>query len=982
MMLVGSLVFPNESASISITSIVAAQTQFSVWTDESEYSVGAAVAIHVSPVPAIGVSFWLTVWKPDGSQLRIDLSPGQDTAMMIAEEVGDYMVELWGQAVAANPTPELLATCYFSATAPLQVLYRGTVHYVPSPGRYEVIIQEIVQDPTRQLKAGDFTGVSVYGQGQIIGDIQVGSYVEVYGEYAGLSAGFQQVNAYRSYHYIRLLTPSIDLVIIQCWVDPQSPKEGDSVTFYKTIANRGTSDADNVLVEAYLDNSLYYSDRGLFKAGDTHTGHAPPWTATTGSHTVRWVVNFDRSVLESDYSNNEASCSFEIGAGKLPDLTVYGLRMSPGNPNSDDEVTFYATIANQGYAPACGPYWRITLDGATLGELGTYVCAEPGWTLDVSYPEWTAVQGSHEVCWIVDPTNAIAESNEDNNSACMRFTVGTKPPPPPQVDVWTDKGGGGLNIPDGSYDVRDTVRIVYSVDKYVAFASLTFSGPRKFTNNLGSQQAGKYSYDFQTKDEDAGRWAVTFLVCASGDPGMGLCDSRTMAKDTVAFDVQKPEESLERAIAIWDQITLYDAFAQSQTEGGGPTEVCKSLDGSSVWSSCFSVQQNYWIYNSQNAGVFWAQNVIHVAELSEGHYAATYTFVVFDRNDMENPLRCERPLSLDCRFLFFLTDVSFPMTFTLHSSISFENGDYKLGMRNELGRFEFLLPNNANCPCYIQVTRFGSPIANFVVVGAASSEAALFERMRASYAPGYVQSPDESCHGVSFTVIHRKETTGESSKNVIWDDNTRSINLDNTKTDQGVYFARIDAQSKACPSLPQSAVRILFDMALDPPDALAHILVTDAQGRASGYDVQGTPRNEIPNSFVYRGAGGEHVVLVDPISTYQVTVTGVSSGNYRLSLTKQTNLGEVVTKSFEAGIDAGESQQFQLEMNTVTLNRTAGETNERKSYTWILAAAVVLTVILTAGQLYRRNKASGESPRILAVERRPKITDVRNKETQ
>jgi len=104
-----------------------------------------------------------------------------------------------------------------------------------------------------------------------------------------------------------------DLVVYKCWVSPSNPKQEDSVTFYAVIANIGGSDANNFRLETYLDGGLYDSGSLSLRAGEeTQVWSEIPWRAEDGSHTVRWVINPDRSIEESDYGNNEASCSFFV----------------------------------------------------------------------------------------------------------------------------------------------------------------------------------------------------------------------------------------------------------------------------------------------------------------------------------------------------------------------------------------------------------------------------------------------------------------------------------------------------------------------------------------------------------------------------------------------------------------------------------------------------------------------------------------------
>jgi hypothetical protein len=104
-----------------------------------------------------------------------------------------------------------------------------------------------------------------------------------------------------------------DIAVPSCWVSPSSPHQEDSVTFYAEVDNIGGSDAPNVEIDAYLDGTLFRSERASIPASTSATWRSDsPWVAEDGSHTLRVVANADHSVEESDYRNNEASCSFFV----------------------------------------------------------------------------------------------------------------------------------------------------------------------------------------------------------------------------------------------------------------------------------------------------------------------------------------------------------------------------------------------------------------------------------------------------------------------------------------------------------------------------------------------------------------------------------------------------------------------------------------------------------------------------------------------
>jgi len=67
-------------------------------------------------------------------------------------------------------------------------------------GDYTIKIKRVLHDPRKLFKEGDTVIIPVYKNGKVIGDVKVGSYVEVYGEYG--------YGVHQSYHYIKKMPES------------------------------------------------------------------------------------------------------------------------------------------------------------------------------------------------------------------------------------------------------------------------------------------------------------------------------------------------------------------------------------------------------------------------------------------------------------------------------------------------------------------------------------------------------------------------------------------------------------------------------------------------------------------------------------------------------------------------------------------------------------------------------------------------------
>jgi len=150
------------------------------------------------------------------------------------------------------------------------------------------------------------------------------------------------------------------------------------------------------------------------------------WQATAGAHTLRWELDYDNRVAESNEGNNAASTSWTTGTGLDLQAERTYLRTAK---NSGDQVTspqvgqtvyfhFDYAVTAPGTTSPIG--LRALLDGAVAcsgthdGRAGAWVqwCADP----------WVATGGAHTLRWELDFSNAFAEADEDNNAATASWT--------------------------------------------------------------------------------------------------------------------------------------------------------------------------------------------------------------------------------------------------------------------------------------------------------------------------------------------------------------------------------------------------------------------------------------------------------------------------------------------------------------------------------------------------------------------------------
>jgi hypothetical protein len=168
----------------------------------------------------------------------------------------------------------------------------------------------------------------------------------------------------------------------------------------------------------------------------------------------------------------------------LPDLTVTGLEATSTKATKSATVT--ATIAN----PVSGAVVRFLVDDVAIGERTLAdVGANGTATASVAWSLKGVSNGAHTIKAIVDPTNAIAESDEGNNTGTLQVDVrgnkvqngdfetssnGTSP------DNWSGSGqttysGGAASAGPGGKWTSDPISIVPGV-RYGFDALISGSG--------------------------------------------------------------------------------------------------------------------------------------------------------------------------------------------------------------------------------------------------------------------------------------------------------------------------------------------------------------------------------------------------------------------------------------------------------------------------------------------------------------------------
>ena len=128
--------------------------------------------------------------------------------------------------------------------------------------------------------------------------------------------------------------PLPDLIVQEINYSPNQPESGDYVTFTVTIKNQGSvSTGSRVDIELFVDGSSKGSDTiSSLNAGSSTTKNFH-WTYTSGTHSIKAIVDNDNDVDESNEFNNELIVSISsTGSTSSEDL---GNENDPYSDNSD-----------------------------------------------------------------------------------------------------------------------------------------------------------------------------------------------------------------------------------------------------------------------------------------------------------------------------------------------------------------------------------------------------------------------------------------------------------------------------------------------------------------------------------------------------------------------------------------------------------------------------------------------------------------------
>ncbi|GAB2531298.1 CARDB domain-containing protein [Rufibacter soli] len=278
---------------------------------------------------------------------------------------------------------------------------------------------------------------------------------------------------------LTVIEPTVDLVLKTPALSVATVLTGNTVAASVTIENTGTVAASNSTVHYFLsaNNTYEATDVALgsstggslaaaTSAAKSETLTIPAGTAA-GTYFVLFVADKDNTILESNEGNNVQNVKLTVLTPYI-DLVVQNATVSPASAVVGTTVTANSVIMNNGTVAAASSVMGYYLSTNSTFEstdvaLGTSTGASLGAgeasakTASLTIPAGTA-PGSYYILFMADPSQAVSESNENNNLSAAILTLTAQAVALPDLVVTTTAGTpAGSTIPGGTIQAAGTV---------------------------------------------------------------------------------------------------------------------------------------------------------------------------------------------------------------------------------------------------------------------------------------------------------------------------------------------------------------------------------------------------------------------------------------------------------------------------------------------------------------------------------------------
>lgn len=282
----------------------------------------------------------------------------------------------------------------------------------------------------------------------------------------------------------------------------------DQVKVSATIKNTGKGDSGNYIVAIRNKadgsvlgqkdmNNLKLNQKGTFFFTLTDLN----WTQE-GTNNLEVVIDPDNNISESKENDNSKSLSLKVVIPKPPDLSISKSSLSPRKVTYDrlnKNIKVLATIKNSGDIES-GIYTIILRDkasGLVITEQSLKTLKAKG-SFNFSYTmpslDWWAQEGKNNIEIIVDSANAVTESNEDNNSAIVSFTVKSAKPATPLISATATSTTSVVVPTSWTFCANEHDVCEFSGTRQVRYGANGIYITKSFTSKIVCNSA-KFGYD-------------------------------------------------------------------------------------------------------------------------------------------------------------------------------------------------------------------------------------------------------------------------------------------------------------------------------------------------------------------------------------------------------------------------------------------------------------------------------------------------------
>ncbi|MFZ1755762.1 MAG: CARDB domain-containing protein [Caldilineaceae bacterium] len=342
---------------------------------------------------------------------------------------------------------------------------------------------------------------------------------------------------------------------------PAAPQEGDRVTISAVILNDGGEEARDVAVQ-FLD----ITTADAVPIGQPQViGVIPPGASAevqvayatlgkAGTRRLQVTADPNNFVPESDKTDNKAIVNLTVAAPQAPNLAVLAgnVKFDPETAEIGGKVAIYATILNTGNDDANDVLVLVqdVTDSRTPQPIGTeqiidLIRAGESGTVRVVFDN-TEVAGTRVIRVFADPTDAISESNEQDNRITKSLAI--KPPALPDLVITESDIAFDPTSPVAGDAVKVTVTIANNgtadaVDVVVRLADLSDGAPTPIGQPVtiaslpvGGSETAEFSYDTADKAGDR-------RIQAVADPANDIAESdEENNRAAKVLKVRSPEE--------------------------------------------------------------------------------------------------------------------------------------------------------------------------------------------------------------------------------------------------------------------------------------------------------------------------------------------------------------------------------------------------------------------------------------------------------